>query len=304
MPAQSKRWCWTLNNPTQQEIGLIRDEDRRTTHSVSYLVFGREIGDNGTPHLQGYAEFSVRKRLATVKQYLGNRCHVEPARGRSTQAADYCKKDNDFDEYGQISASTQGKRSDIDAFVEWTKEFHRDNDRAPNDRDMANQFPSLYLRYAERLRELRRLVLPIPQLVDGDLNPWQQQLWDHFEEGTFNDREVIFIVDPAGGAGKSWFCRYCLTKRDDCQVLSVSKRDDVAHAIDENKQIFLFNLPRGSMEYLQYPVLEMMKDQMVFSPKYNSQTKILPNTPCVVVFTNEYPDMAAMTDDRYKIINP
>lgn len=73
--------------------------------------------------------------------------------------------------------------------------------------------------------------------------------------------------------------------------------------IDIDKSIFLFDIPRGQMTYLQYSVLESMKDRMIFSPKYESSFKILRSTPHVIVFSNEAPDMNAMSTDRFKVIN-
>ena len=87
----------------------------------------------------------------------------------------------------------------------------------------------------------------------------------------------------------------------ECQLLGPGKRDDLAHAVDERSRIFLFNVPRGQMEYLNYGLLEMLKDRMVLSPKYDSQMKILRHTPHVVVFSNEDPDDSKMTEDRYDI---
>lgn len=84
--------------------------------------------------------------------------------------------------------------------------------------------------------------------------------------------------------------------------MSVGKRDDMAHAIDETKRVFIIDVPRGSMEYLQYSVLEMLKDKVVFSPKYESRTKIIPHNVHVVVMCNEQPDMNKLTRDRYNII--
>lgn len=86
-------------------------------------------------------------------------------------------------------------------------------------------------------------------------------------------------------------------------MLSSGKRDDVAHAIDETKDVFLFNIPRGGMEYLNYTVLEQIKDKMVFSPKYNSRTKIFRQNTHVIVFCNEEPNMAKMTRDRFHCVN-
>lgn len=94
-----------------------------------------------------------------------------------------------------------------------------------------------------------------------------------------------------------------MSKRDDLQRLSIGRRDDLAFAIDVSKRLFVFDIPRGSMEYLQYNILEQLKDQMVFSPKYQSATKILPHPVHVIVFTNENPDLTKMTPDRYKIFN-
>ena len=53
------------------------------------------------------------------------------------------------------------------------------------------------------------------------------------------------------------------------------------------------------MEYLNYGFLESLKDRMVFSPKYESQMKLLPNKVHVVVLGNEAPDETKMTADRY-----
>lgn len=295
--AQSKRWCFTINNFSNAEFEALFDETRVEGHGVSYVVAGKETGDTGTPHIQGYVEFSLRKRLRSVKRFVGNRAHCEVSRGSPEEASLYCKKDDDYRESGQLEQRGQGRRSDIDRFVEWIQSF----DGRPTDRDMANAFPSLFLRYSVRLRELRDHLLPEPQFLDGDLNDWQEELYGILN-GESDDRKILFYVDEQGGNGKSWFCRYMMLHRpEDVQVLSVGKRDDLAHAIDPQKKIFLFNIPRNGMQYLQYQLLEQLKDRMVFSPKYDSRTKILHYCPFVVVFSNEYPDMTAMTDDRYVI---
>ena len=48
-------------------------------------------------------------------------------------------------------------------------------------------------------------------------------------------------------------------------------------------------------------VLEKVKDQLVFSSKYASRVKVLPHPVHVVVFSNEQPDMAVTTEDRYNV---
>lgn len=47
------RLCFTLNNYTSREFDLIK----QTPVSV-YGIIGEEVGENGTPHLQGCMNFS------------------------------------------------------------------------------------------------------------------------------------------------------------------------------------------------------------------------------------------------------
>jgi hypothetical protein len=55
------------------------------------------------------------------------------------------------------------------------------------------------------------------------------------------------------------------------------------------------------MEFLQYRFLESLKDRFVFSTKYESKLKIIPDIPHIVVFANEIPDTTKMTSDRFNI---
>lgn len=291
--AQSCSWCFTIPNYTDGCLQRLRA--LAGSGCVSYLIFGREVAPTtGTPHLQGFVRFNTRKRFANVRGLLPQ-CHLTSARGSAQQNRDYCRKDGDFEEFG-VPPVSQGHRSDFDRYVDWIQSL----DRQPSERDIILQFPSLYGRYARSLRTISRELSPRPTLRDGELRPWQADLYTRLE-GEANDRTVEFIVDRDGGLGKSWFCGYVFSKLPDCQLLGPGKRDDIAHAVDERSRIFLFNMPRGQMEYLNYGLLEMLKDRMVLSPKYDSQMKILHHTPHVVVLCNEDPDEAKMTEDRYDI---
>jgi Putative viral replication protein len=294
---QARRWVFTLNNFTDAEELAINDVISGV--GVEYGVFGNEVGENGTPHLQGFVIFTAPRRLTWVRNNVCGRAHWEVARGTSQQAADYCKKDGDFVEHGTFPAE-QGKRTDLDRFKEWIADLGH----VPSQRLLANEFPGLYLRYP-RLMELATHLVPQPRLVpeDAQLLDWQQHL-DAVLGLDPDDRKILFYVDPEGGKGKSWFVRHQMSKRpDETQFLSVGKRDDLAYAIDETKRIFLFDLPRGTMEHFQYTVLEKLKDQLVFSSKYTSRVKVLPEPVHVIVFCNEEPDMTAMTGDRYEMMS-
>lgn len=293
--SQSQSWCFTVPNYTDAVLQSLRDLVGSPA-GVSYLVFGREEAPTtGLRHLQGYIRFDSRKRFSSVRSLLPQ-CHLTSARGSPQQNRNYCIKDGDFEEFGVPPVVQQGRRTDIDRYLEWLQTL----DGPPDERDLILQFPSLYLRYSGCLKRISRELCPRPVLRTGDLRPWQADLYARLE-GEADDRTVEFIVDRDGGLGKSWFCGYVYSKLPGCQLLGPGKRDDLAHVVDERCRIFLFNIPRGQMEYLNYGLLEMLKDRMVLSPKYESQMKILLHCPHVVVFSNEDADETKMTEDRYNI---
>lgn len=289
---------FTLNNPSAGEAGALSDLGQ--TPHVRYLIFGRETGESGTPHLQGFVIFTDRKRLRAVKAVLGNRAHIEIARGSNIQASDYCKKDGDFEEFGTLELSTTpGKRNDWEQFRDWLKSL----EVQPTEEEAFDLFPALMGRYRGSCLHYVRLLCPsLPHpLVQGDLREWQVDL-EALLLSEPDDRSIDFYYDPDGGKGKSWFQAYWFSKYpNETQLLGPGKRDDIAHAIDVSKKIFFFNIPRGSLEYFQYSVLEMIKDRVVFSPKYESCTKVLRARPHVVVFTNDTIDESKLSADRYRI---
>lgn len=292
--ATSSRWCLTLNNYGEDDVerwtAAIGDGER-----CRYGIFGKEVGATGTPHLQGFVITTAPVRLAGIKEIYGERVHAEFARGTSKQAADYCKKEGNYVERGTFPGN-QGKRSDIEEFVEWIKE----QERKPSERDIATHYPTIWTRYP-RLVQLVDHVWPTPNLIpDGfELREWQRRLDEQLREPA-DDRTITFVVDREGGIGKSMFCRYQLTNYPaETQVLKLGKRDDLSYALDESKRVFLFDIPRLGMALFQYNVIEQIKDQIVFSTKYQTRSKVLHHMAHVVVFCNELPDPNAMTEDRY-----
>lgn len=294
---QSTRWCFTLNNYTEDEYTTLSSN----TNAYVYLVIGKEVGEAGTPHLQGFIIFSSRKRLNSVKQIVGARAHCEAARGSSQQARVYCQKDGNFAEFGEfpITREGQGRRSDLETFFTWATEYHGQHGCAPPCAVLLAEHPHIYLKYP-RLPEVLRLKYGDASLVpvDAQLRDWQLSLFAELELPA-DDRKIHFICDEQGGKGKTFFQKYCVSKLEGVQIMSAGKRDDLAYMVKREKRIFLFNVPRGGLQFLSYVLLEQLKDRMVFSPKYESAMKILDHTPHVIVFTNEGPDYTKLTGDRY-----
>lgn len=68
---------------------------------IEYCVGGFEVGESGTKHIQGFVAFKNRKRLTQVKAIFPT-AHLEVKKGKVQQAVDYCKKDGDWFQHGQV----------------------------------------------------------------------------------------------------------------------------------------------------------------------------------------------------------
>lgn len=293
---KAKHWVFTVNNWTAQDEDTLKN-----LADTAYLVYGYETAETGTPHLQGYVAFTHRLRFTQVRSRMPEGTHIEVKRGTALEASEYCKKGGVYQEYGVLPDDIG--QSQIAKFKAWVIEFHTEHGRVPSDKDVALEWTSMWLRMRRHLQDLVRYVAPAPTIQEGEPRGWQLEM----NEVLFmdpDDRTIIFVVDEEGGKGKTWFQRWYVSRFPErCQVLSCGKRDDVAHAVDSTKDTFLFNIPRGNMEFLNYGLLEMIKDRLVFSPKYESRMKVIEANPHVVVFSNEAPDMTKMTADRYHVIN-
>lgn len=299
---QTRHWCFTINNYSDEDVERLT----RLEGTVTYLVFGKEVAPTtNTPHLQGYVCFKQKKRRSAAMSVIG-RCYLDIKKGTPKEASDYCKKDGDYIEFGECPTTATGC-SRFDGFIGWVKERINRGEPLPSQREVANEFPSLFIQHGEKLTALTRLLYPEPELVEYEtatLHPWQEGLYHALRFEDPGDRKIIFYVDTVGGKGKTWFQRFMVSKYPDkVQILSSGKRDDVKHSVDETKEAFLFNVPRGGMEYFPYTVVEEIKDRMVYSPKYHSRTKIIRHKVHVIVFCNEMPKMDAMSQDRYVIVN-
>lgn len=205
--------CFTINNFTEEDCNRLS-----VCHGkMNYLVWGKEVGENGTPHIQGYCEFSEQVGFPTAKRLIGETAHLERRSPRSTpkQAAGYCKKGNcgpkcmcehckDFDgdyefyfcrtvetpetwvlgiELGEISS--QGKRSDISAPVEMLRE-------GGTIRDVAMAYPEQHVKYHKGFRDLRSLMLPPRSL---DTMPEVIVLWGLTGTGKTRDAYIKYWPD-------------------------------------------------------------------------------------------------------------
>jgi len=87
-----KHWAGcTLNNPTAADEACWL---AKIQPLADYYVYGKEVGEQGTPHFQFMVCFKKQTRLSAVRKLFpsGGNWEVKSPRSTMLQASDYCKK--------------------------------------------------------------------------------------------------------------------------------------------------------------------------------------------------------------------
>lgn len=287
--SRAKNWAFTLNNYTDDDVRRLSSGHDQ----VSYLVFGREIAETGTPHLQGFVQFRRKLSLAAAKRIISQRANMSVARNVHA-AAEYCKKDDEnFVEIGSLGEG-RGSRSDLDEFKEAVKSGVKTM------QEIREAHSEVYAKYPRFCLEYMQDHAPEKALPDHELFSWQTELKARLD-GEADDRTVEFIVDETGNNGKTWFAHWYAQKNERVQVIQPGKKADMAYCLDPSIRVLFVDAPRSKQgEYVHYDFLEDVKNGYVFSTKYESRVKQLDNCH-VVILMNEEPDMTKLSLDRYKI---
>lgn len=185
-PNRYRRIVFTLNNYTTGEYEAIKKL------RCKWLIVGREVGENGTPHLQGACIFEQQKSLSAIKKIPGfGRAHIETMRGQPVDSFEYCtKEDPNYFQSGTMPKP--GKRNDLVEAVKRVQEGQTMKELA-TDIEGAVAF----VKYHKGLTLLRSLQTPEreePPIV----------LWLYGPTGTGKTRSAIELGKSYGPEGY-WF---------------------------------------------------------------------------------------------------
>lgn len=134
----------TINNWTEDDIKTIQNWTQ-----VTYYVIGKEIGKkNGTPHLQIYMELANSVKGKTLKNKFP-RAYMARRIATAKQASDYCKKEGDFLEWGEMKE--QGKRTDLQHVADLLIEGKTTVD------DLTIENPMVYHQYGRTLQKIEEI---------------------------------------------------------------------------------------------------------------------------------------------------
>jgi len=145
----------------------------------------------------------------------------------------------------------------------------------------------------------------INELYNGvQWREWQQNIIDMILDKPDN-RKINFVVDYGGNMGKSFLVKYIYLKYG-C-IIADGKKDNVFNQVlncedEEYLKIILLDIPRHNLEYLNYGVIEQLKNGLIYSGKYEGGIRAF-RTPHIFIFMNDTPDLTKLSKDRYNIIN-
>lgn len=295
----SRNWCFTIypqDFPYDEETHIF------STDGLSHLKYAvwqlERCPTTSRPHLQGYAEFDKVTALRGGKKFFHDNfqssVHLEKRKGTQAQAIAYCRKEESriAGPWTAGEPAIRGQRNDIHAVV----------DRVNNGADywsIAQEFPLMAARFTpfvNKLIEKRRKDSLVPPAIT--LHPWQEELHQKVLN-TPHPRQILWYWETIGNTGKTTFAKWLARSYPEkVQVFVGGKHADVAFALDSAKSIFIFDFARSSKDFLNYGLLEQVKNGVVFSGKYESASKEF-NIPHVIVFANHEPEYDQLSRDRW-----
>jgi hypothetical protein len=322
----SRKWVFTWPNYTNENINELM---KLTNKEINYIIFGEETcPTTNTKHLQGFIELIEPKKRKGVQKLLKNKgLHLEKVKARlDIYAINYCKKgEQSHEEWNKTKDKgiNFGKNAIIHelSFKKQKKSYINNNKyeemikdikENPNLDIIKDKYPELILRHLSSIKSLindeitknnkEKLKQHINKKMEI-LRPWQNQLFNEiytFLLRTDEDRKIIWYYDKIGNSGKTLLSKYlCINMENEIICLSNGKSADISY-LYKGEKIIIFDLSRSLEDMTNYSIIEKLKDGQIFSPKYESTTKIY-ISPMVIVFANFYPEIHKLSKDRWDI---
>lgn len=181
-----RRFCFTLNNYTDDEYILIK------TTQCTWMIIGKEVGAEGTPHLQGAVVLGTQRTLLGIKKLPGfARAHIEPMQGTPEQSKVYCSKE-DPNPFEKGEMPKPGKRNDL-------KEVAAAILEGSSLQDIAATHPDMIVRYSAGLTTLRSYTIKPRRPT----NP-PTVIWIYGPSGSGKTRASFEACERLFGEGTTW----------------------------------------------------------------------------------------------------
>lgn len=136
--------------------------------------------------------------------------------------------------------------------------------------------------------ELRDWQLKIMEVINGEYDP--------------KGRLIHWIFDKQGGKGKSTFAKYLMVEHNAGYLCNAKTSDIAQYAKTNKKRLYVIDLARSESEKINYGAIESLKNGLIFSGKYESDSVVM-NNPILIIFSNSEPKYEKLSLDRWQIMN-
>jgi len=310
--------------------------DLKVHPEVKYLIYQSELTPTtNISHLQGYIVINKSSSMTACKKIIGeNSVHLEYSlMENKIYNTYYCSKRESYDEllglrymsdiaqcgdptfvWGRflnkeevdvyvksrsekVRQTNQGRRRDLESLKEYVKDYQSYVQalyNAPTSMQLImNRYKQFTIDYMSALPR-DKMIWPYVSF-----RPWQQAILELIETVP-DDRTINFIVDRQGNTGKSVFTNYLY--RNHKAFLCQGALANIAKQYNF-ETLIICDSPRKVNDLINYSALELLKNGIIISTKYELETKARRSgvNAHIFVFMNQYPDLTALSIDRYHI---
>lgn len=266
---KSRTWCFTWNNYTEDDVTNI---DAWLDSTATTYVVGKEVGENGTPHLQGCMKFPNGRSFNAIKKQWG-KIHLEECKNWEASIR-YCSKV--LKEGGDVLS----KNIDLSTFQSAGTVAGR---------------PEYILQWESYMEKTYEDVV---------WKKWQKDILELVLSNP-SDRKVYWYYEKEGNVGKSFLTKYLDWKYN--AIIANGKQADVFNQYkmyleeyEVQPTLAIIDIPRSHQDYVCYSTLEKIKDGLIYSGKYEGgKLRLIPHH--LIIFANFEPDVRKLSSDRWEI---
>lgn len=306
---RSMNWVFTWNNYTVEDLKTV-NEDWLKLPDMRCIMFEPEIAPTTrTPHLQGFFVFKSLKSFKQVKSMISPKIRFAQMRKPIEANIKYCSKDGNAIVLGELP-KTQAERGAmgkeyVSQYGHVWDHFIRDVKAGISFKDLAEKYPDMHGQFPRGFREKFDLFSPKPTFnlkeKYAELYSWQIKLLELVDQPA-DERAVFWIYSKMGAVGKSDMLKH-LVSVCDFEPMQNAPTRDLACAWKGGHVVFDYSRSQQDSGLINYDVIEHIKNRLLFSPKYESVTKMSENfkNVFVICFSNQPPDVTKLSKDRWHI---
>lgn len=259
---KSRAWMITWNNYSQEDLEFWR---KYLPEKCEQWAWQCEVGEQGTPHIQGALYFKAQRTFSAIKKDLP-KVHLEAVKSWKASLA-YCQKVSSRD------PSVQG-------------------DTNLPEKPEKSEAPKVIVKDPMEGKTKKEWQIKIDDILSSPPDD-RKVYWFVDKEGgqgkTTYSKHLALKYSPN--------FIYLSGKAADikCGIAEMVAKGN-------NPDVCVFDYTRAQESFISYEAIEAVKNGIFYSGKYESGM-VLFNIPHIIVFSNFSPDLYKLSKDRWVVEN-